>query len=76
MGWKWGEARSENWHVTYYGGRKAGMDELGKLDHPTLKVGDRGEDVKKVQKWLSEHGSKIKPDGDFGPATLKAVKDM
>jgi hypothetical protein len=75
-GWRWGEAPSENWHVTYYGGGKAGADELGKLDHPTLKVGDSGADVKKVQTWLAKHGAGIKADGAFGPATLKAVKDM
>ena len=75
-GWRWGEAPSENWHVTYYGGGKASMDELGKVDHRSLKVGDRGDDVKKVQKWLSEHGSAIKVDGEFGPATQKAVKAM
>ena len=76
-GWRWGEARSENWHVTYYGGGKAGADELGKQDHRSLGVGDRGDDVKKVQTWLAANGwSDIAADGAFGPATLKAVKAM
>jgi hypothetical protein len=75
-GWRWGEAPSERWHVTYYGGGSAGADELGKLDHPTLKVGDSGGDVKKVQTWLRKHGHGSKVDGEFGRATQKAVKDM
>ena len=75
-GWRWGEARSENWHVTYYGNGKASADELKKLDHPSLKLGDRGDDVVQVQKWLAAHGAAVAADGDFGPATQKAVKNM
>jgi hypothetical protein len=75
-GWRWGEARSENWHVTYYGNGKASAAELKKIDHPSLKVGDSGDDVRKVQKWLAANGAAIAIDGDLGPATLKAVKNM
>jgi peptidoglycan hydrolase-like protein with peptidoglycan-binding domain len=35
----------------------------------TIKVGSKGESVKKVQKFLG-----LKSDGDFGPGTEKAVK--
>jgi peptidoglycan hydrolase-like protein with peptidoglycan-binding domain len=34
----------------------------------TLKIGDRGDEVKKLQKLLQ-----IKPDGVFGPATQLTV---
>ena len=36
----------------------------------TIKLGSKGEDVKVLQKFLG-----IKPDGDFGPATDKKVKE-
>lgn len=75
-GWRWGEARSENWHVTYYGGGKADASQLGKLDHRSLGVGDSGDDVKKVQTWLAKHGASISADGAFGDKTLAAVKAM
>src|SRR5829696_5414029 len=73
FGWRWGEAPSERWHVTYFGGGQAGPDELENVDHPTLKRGDDGEDVRKVQHWLATHGFQVKADGDFGERTEDAV---
>ena len=76
-GWRWGEARSESWHVTYRGGGKADPRKLAVQDHPSLKRGDKGEAVLRLQKWLHEHGERaVKPDGDFGPLTEKAVKRL
>lgn len=75
-GWQWGEARSENWHVTYYGGGKADVSQLGKLEHPTLKRGSQGEEVRTLQEWLAAHGWPCQADGDFGPATEKAVNEL
>jgi putative peptidoglycan binding protein len=39
-----------------------------------LKTGDRGPDVKDLQKALNDAGMKLKVDGQFGPATDEAVK--
>lgn len=39
----------------------------------TLKYGDKGEQVARLQNKLNEHGAKISIDGDFGVATEKAV---
>lgn len=44
---------------------------------PTLRMGDKGEDVKKAQELLLKHGYDLGrwgADGDFGSATLAAVK--
>lgn len=76
-GWRWGEVTSESWHVTYRGGGKADPSKLQVDDHPTLKRGDKGDAVRRLQKWLASHGEKqVKPDGDFGPITEKAVKRL
>jgi hypothetical protein len=76
-GWRWGEAPSESWHVTYRGGGKADPSQLEIDAHPTLRKGDKGDAVKRLQKWLAEHGEKqVKPDGDFGPITEKAVNRL
>ena len=75
-GWRWGEARSEPWHVTYYGGGIAGAEELEQVDRRSLKRGDRGDDVRRVQAWLRDHGYDVEPDGVFGPATTGAVKQL
>lgn len=40
----------------------------------TLKKGDSGEDVKRLQELLNGYGYKLDPDGKFGPATEGAVK--
>lgn len=40
-----------------------------------LKKGDKGEEVKELQKWLNSHGFGCgRVDGTFGPKTEKAVK--
>ena len=76
-GWHWGEAPSEPWHVTYRGGGKADPNNIEIDEHPTLEAGDTGDAVKRVQKWLHENGfPDVKPDGDFGPATEKAVNQL
>ena len=76
-GWRWGEVTSESWHVTYRGGGRADPSKLAVDDHPTLQVGDKGDAVMRLQKWLAEHGEKkVKPDGVFGPITEKAVKRL
>jgi hypothetical protein len=76
-GWRWGEAPSESWHVTYRGGGKADPNALEIDEHPTLKQGDKGDAVMRLQKWLAEHGFEdIQPDGDFGPLTERAVNRL
>lgn len=41
---------------------------------PLLKKGSKGEDVKTLQKALNKKGYGLEVDGDFGPATDKAVR--
>jgi N-acetyl-anhydromuramyl-L-alanine amidase AmpD len=41
---------------------------------PTIRLGDRDYPVKKAQRFLRACGHDIAADGDFGPATEKAVK--
>ncbi|WP_200209105.1 peptidoglycan recognition protein family protein [Micromonospora coerulea] len=41
---------------------------------PTLRVGAKGQVVKNVQGLLNAHGYRLTVDGDFGPATDKAVE--
>ena len=41
-----------------------------------MKLGDSGPDVKELQDLLLSHGFNIKIDGQFGPATQKAVKEF
>lgn len=43
---------------------------------PTLRLGDTGDAVRKLQTRLNAWGFKLIVDGDFGPATLAAVKDF
>src|SRR5262245_57432094 len=40
----------------------------------TLKVGSRGGDVKKLQRYLGSAGHRVARDGDFGPQTLRALR--
>ncbi|HMP04174.1 MAG TPA: TIGR02594 family protein [Gemmatales bacterium] len=45
--------------------------------HPILRRGSKGPDVKRLQQLLNEKlrpSPNLKPDGDFGPATEKAVR--
>ena len=43
---------------------------------PELKKGDKGEAVKRLQLALRAHGELVDADGDFGPATDRAVKSF
>ena len=40
---------------------------------PMLRVGSRGDAVRDAQVLLVRHGATIEPDGQFGPATRRAV---
>jgi D-alanyl-D-alanine carboxypeptidase len=76
-GWFWGEAPSESWHVTYRGGGKADPSKIEVDEHPTLERGDKGDAVMRLQKWLRGNGfPEVKPDGDFGAVTEKAVNQL
>lgn len=44
------------------------------LSHPVLKLGSRGEAVKRLQRRLNDFGLGLIVDGIFGPATEAAVK--
>jgi putative peptidoglycan binding protein len=50
------------------------MDELDL--QATVRLGDRGPSVRRVQEWLSLNGLQVKVDGDFGPATQAAVREF
>lgn len=43
-------------------------------DRPTLRRGDKGDAVKRLQLALASHGRDISADGDFGPKTEAAVR--
>jgi murein L,D-transpeptidase YcbB/YkuD len=43
------------------------------LPPPSLSLGDRGRQVKKLQEKLNEHGANLEADGEFGRNTLAAV---
>src|SRR5207253_1940102 len=50
---------------------------VGELDlDATVRRGDGGEPVRRVQEWLSLHGFHVKIDGEFGPATQAAVRQF
>lgn len=54
--------------------KPAKPDDLVMVD--ILNEGDKGENVKTLQADLNKLGYKLKVDGDFGPATDKAVEDF
>jgi hypothetical protein len=39
----------------------------------TLRVGSKGRDVRRLQEWLCLRGEGVQIDGDFGPATKRAL---
>ena len=43
------------------------------MSYPTLRRGDKGEDVLVLQSQLNKTGAMLKTDGDFGPSTQKGV---
>lgn len=45
-------------------------------DWPIMRLGSRGEYVRKLQEKLNEFGYNLAVDGSFGPATDKAVRDF
>ena len=48
----------------------------GQQTMPTLKIGDKGPDVKTLQQSLNAKGYTLTVDGDFGPSTQAAVKNF
>lgn len=80
----------EDWHfqpietINLTVAQRAALAPVKKLDTPvaevdkrgTLKLKDQGEDVKLLQVKLIKKGFKISADGDFGPKTESAVKDL
>lgn len=70
-------------HALAGGGRVAGaklvevLQRRGKARKPTPRTvhrGDKGTRVKRAQQALNHHGAKLRPDGDFGPKTVRAVR--
>ena len=83
----WGFDSRAPWGVTQLGlasplpprdEAQASRDADRELDRPVLKVGDSGEDVRRVQRDLIFLGFDYvgKPDGDYGPLTQRAVRDV
>jgi len=57
------------------GFRRLRSSEMITLPDPVLKIGDKGTNVKQLQDALKSEGFNCgTSDGDFGPATMKAVK--
>jgi peptidoglycan hydrolase-like protein with peptidoglycan-binding domain len=52
----------------------AAKTQTRKLGDRTLRLGDRGTDVKQLQKLLMNTGIKVTADGNFGPGTKTAVQ--
>jgi lysozyme family protein len=46
------------------------------LQDPTLRQGEKGESVRRLQERLKHVGFDLKVDGDFGPKTLEAVQSF
>ncbi len=62
---------------TVLGFRRLSYSEMITLPDPILKIGDKGTVVKQLQNALKSEGFNCgTSDGDFGPATMKAVKDL
>jgi len=80
------EGSAGNWFFSTTSARKARLDmsdkkrldifrAVNKKVYTPLKKGSKGEEVKKLQKWLNWYlGSKLKIDGDFGKVTESKVK--
>lgn len=51
-----------------------GAADLGALPDGMLRIGSRGARVRELQALLGRAGYPVKVDGDFGPATKKALK--
>ena len=46
------------------------------MSHPTIKRGDKGQNVKLCQELLNDKGYSTSIDSDFGPSTEKQVKQF
>lgn len=56
---------------------KPSQEEVAKpaqIEHPTLRRGSEGQVVEMLQSVLNGAGASLKVDGDFGPATERAVR--
>lgn len=85
FGWQkqWSDAPSEPWHFRYasghYGGPDPGIDYAAGPSYPTLRRGDTGRAVRRMQKRLVVWNDGLrKPDvdGSFGPGTEAALEDF
>lgn len=76
FGWAKTEAMNESWHWNFVGGFKR-PDPGPDRRNPILRRGSGGpgqdEWVERAQKLLVKHGAQVKPDGDFGLNTKRAV---
>lgn len=52
------------------------LEELRQPSSLPLKQGDAGIAVRRMQEWLTLHGWKCASDGDFGPATQRALQEF
>jgi hypothetical protein len=80
LGWKKTEAFSEWWHFNYVGGFRRPNPGINSK-YPIARIGSGGFGqkwfVKKLERRLKRLGYKwVKVDGEFGPATRKAVRDF
>lgn len=80
-GTKWGVVTSKPDHWDEWGELTAVdysdyPEEVIPMIHPTLRKGDRGDEVKDLQTLLNKCGYILDVDGAFGSKTEEAVKDF
>lgn len=80
-GTKWGVVTSPASHWDEWGelsavDYSAYPEEVIPMTKPTLKKGDRGDEVKTLQEALNTNGYQLTVDGAFGSKTENAVKDF
>lgn len=80
-GTKWGVVTSPASHWDEWGelsavDYSAYPEEVIPMTKPTLKKGDRGDEVKTLQEALNTNGYQLTVDGAFGGKTENAVKDF
>ena len=80
-GTKWGVVTSPASHWDEWGelsavDYSAYPEEVIPMTKPTLKKGDRGDEVKALQEMLNTNGYQLTVDGAFGGKTENAVKDF
>lgn len=64
----------EDVKFTHWGIPYGLYEEAVPVNHPTLRIGDTGDDVIYLQTLLSSAGEPLKADGKFGTATDRAVR--